>query len=298
MHWNFDDVGDLTGKVCIVTGANTGLGFSDARMLAQKHATVILACRNTARAAAAVAQIRASSPSADARAALLDLSSLASVREFAGRILSDYPRLDLLINNAGVMMPPKEMTLDGFESQFAINYLGHFLLTRLLLPLLDRSPPARVVSLSSLAHRGGRIDLENLNAQVSYSRWNAYAQSKLACLMFALELQRRLDAAGSATLSLAAHPGATSTELARHSGIMRMFSGLLSQPTDAGALPTLRAAIDPAARGGQYYGPAYLSGLRGPPVLEAPKKQALDEEVSKKLWAVSERLLRMEGMSV
>lgn len=219
------------------------------------------------------------------------------MRNFAACILGDYERLDLLVNNAGVMMPPKELTVDGFESQFAVNYLGHFLLTRLLLPLLDKTPSARIVTLSSVAHRSGRIDLQNFNAERSYSRWGAYAQSKLACLMFALELQRRLSGSGSRTISLASHPGATSTALSRHMLILQLFEKLLSQPTDAGAMPTLRAATDPGARGGEYYGPAHLSGLRGPPVLEIPKKQALDAEVSRRLWTASKKLVGLGAMS-
>lgn len=297
VHWTSNDRIDLSGKVCIVTGGNTGLGLSNAQTLAQRRALVILACRNAEKANGAATRIRAVSPGADVRVGLLDLSRLASVREFAARVARDHAQVDLLINNAGVMMPPKTMTEDGFESQLAINYLGHFLLTRLLLPMISKSPDARVVTLSSVAHRNGQIDFDNLNAERSYSRWGAYAQSKLACLIFALELQRRLRQLGSRANSLAAHPGASSTELARHMTILQIVEKLIAQPTDAGAMPTLRAALDPAARGGEFYGPKYFFGLRGPPVLELPKKQALDEHVARKLWMVSERLVGIDTAS-
>jgi NAD(P)-dependent dehydrogenase (short-subunit alcohol dehydrogenase family) len=289
MAWSSADIPNQQGRVCIVTGANTGLGLSNARMLAEKGATVIMACRNLDKANVAAKGIRNAVPGADVAVSTLDLSSLASVREFAVRFLAEYDRLDLLINNAGVMMPPRTMTADGFELQFESNHLGHFLLTGLLLPLLNKTSGARVVSLSSLAHRSGQIDFDNLNAERSYARWPSYAQSKLACMMFGLELQRRLEKSGSTTLSLVAHPGGTNTELSRHVSLLGLFGSLFAQSPDAGSLPTMRAAVDPKARGGEYYGPKWFR-FRGEAVLEAPRKQALDKAVAAQLWAVSEKL--------
>jgi NAD(P)-dependent dehydrogenase (short-subunit alcohol dehydrogenase family) len=286
MAWSSADIPNQQGRVCIVTGANTGLGLSNARMLAEKGATVIMACRNLDKANVAAKGIRNTVPGADVAVSTLDLSSLASVREFAVRFLAEYDRL-------GVMMPPRTMTADGFELQFESNHLGHFLLTGLLLPLLnktsDKTSGARVVSLSSIAHRSGQIDFDNLNAERSYSRWSSYAQSKLACMMFGLELQRRLEKSGSTTLSLVAHPGGTNTELSRHVSLLGLFGSLFAQSPDAGSLPTMRAAVDPKARGGEYYGPKWFR-FRGEAVLEAPRKQALDKAVAAQLWAVSEKL--------
>ena len=289
MTWSSADIPDQQGRVCIVTGSNTGLGLSNARMLAEKGATVIMACRNIDKANAAAQSIRNAVPGADVTVSALDLSSLASVRDFAARFLAEHQRLDLLINNAGVMMPPKTMTADGFELQFESNHLGHFLLTGLLLPTINKTPGARVVSLSSIAHRSGKIDFDNLNAERSYGRWPSYAQSKLACMMFGLELQRRLEKSGSKTLSLIAHPGGTNTELSRHVGFIALFGSLAAQSVDAGSLPTMRAAVDPHARGSEYYGPKWFR-FRGPAVLEAPRSQALDKAVAAKLWAESEKL--------
>jgi NAD(P)-dependent dehydrogenase (short-subunit alcohol dehydrogenase family) len=260
-------------------------------MLAEKNATVIMACRNAEKATAAANNIRAVVPHADLRMIPLDLSNLTSVRKFAARVSAEYDHIDLLLNNAGVMMTPFEKTADGFEMQFGTNHLGHFLLTGLLLPLLDKAPAPRVVSLSSLAYRVGKIDLGNLNAEKGYSRLGAYSQSKLACLMFALELQRRLAKRGSRTLSLAAHPGASRSDLGRHSLLLTILVKLVTQPTDAGALPTLRAALDSAARGGEYFGPGKVFGMRGPALRETPSKRALDANVGALLWRASEELV-------
>ena len=291
MDWTTESIPDQTGKACIVTGANTGLGLSDARILAQKGARVILACRDMEKANAAVEIIRAAVPRANVCASKLDLSSLASVREFAARFAGEYDRLDLLINNAGVMVPPKTFTKDGFELQFGTNHLGHFLLTGLLLPLLGKAPAARIVSLSSIAHRFGRIDFDNLNAERGYSKGEAYNQSKLACLMFALELQRRLEKKGSSIISVSAHPGLTKSELTRHDAIWLFMMWLLrAQTPDEGAMPTLRAATDPEVRGGEYYGPAGFQAAHGPAVKGIPVRHAFDTAVAERLWTTSERL--------
>ena len=289
MAWSLADVPSQQGRVCIITGSNTGLGLSNARMLAEKGAKVIMACRNLDKANAAAAGIRTAVPKADVHVSQLDLASMVSVRDFAKRFLAEHQRLDILINNAGVMIPPKTITMDGFELQFEANYLGHFLLTGLLLHTINNTAGARVVSLSSIAHRGGQIDFDSFKAERGYSRWGHYSQSKLACLMFALELQRRLQKAGSRTLSLVAHPGGTATELARHIGALSVISNLIAQSVDAGSLPTLRAAVDPNARGSEYYGPRWFRYF-GPAVLETPMAQALDVDVAAKLWSVSEKL--------
>lgn len=291
MTWTTANIPDQTGKTIIVTGANTGLGLSDARLLAQKGAAVILACRNIEKGEAAAQSIRAIVPNADLRVWALDLSSMASVREFAARCEKECERVDVLINNAGVMMPPKMETADGFELQFGTNHLGHFLLTGLLLPLLNKAPAPRVVSLSSIAHRSGRIDFDNLNAERGYSKWKAYAQSKLACVMYAVEFQRRLERSGSKIISVAAHPGATKTELARYGVLMSFMMWLMrAQTPDEGAMPTLRAATDPAVKGGEYYGPAGFNGLHGPAVLEKPVPRTFDTTVAERLWQVSEKM--------
>lgn len=290
MSWTAANIPDQTGRICIVTGANSGIGLSDARILAGKGATVILACRNMDKANAALQSIRSAVPQANVRASVLDLSSLASVREFAARFAGEQDRLDLLLNNAGVMIPPKMETVDGFELQFGTNHLGHFLLTGLLLPLLRKAPGSRVVTVSSIAHSMGRIDFDNLNAEHGYSRMRAYAQSKLANLIFALELQRRLQRSGATVQSLGAHPGATKTDLGRHRFYANLVIKLVAMEADGGAMPTLRAATDPKAMGGEYYGPAGLFAMRGPAVKEKLIARAIDTAVAERLWAISERL--------
>ncbi len=292
MGWTIKNIPDQTGKTCIVTGANSGIGLVEARVLAQKGAKVILACRDMEKANAAVESIRSAVPRADVSASKLDLASFASVREFAARFSGEHDRLDLLINNAGVMIPPeKTFTEDGFELHFGTNHLAHFLLTGLLLPLLGKAPAARIVSLSSIAHRFGRIDFDNLNAERGYSKGEAYNQSKLACLMFALELQRRLEKKGSSIISVSAHPGLTKSELTRHDAIWLFMMWLLrAQTPDEGAMPTLRAATDPEVRGGEYYGPAGFQAAHGPAVKGIPVRHAFDTAVAERLWTTSERL--------
>ncbi|HRI51630.1 MAG TPA: oxidoreductase, partial [Pseudomonadota bacterium] len=257
--WNFDSIPDQSGRIAIVTGANTGIGYETARALARKGAWVILACRDLAKASAAAARIQAEQPSGNVQAQPLDLSDLESVARFAERFAAEHDRLDLLINNAGVMVPPKSQTKQGFELQLGTNHLGHFALTAHLLPLLRRTPGARVVVVSSGAHHMGHIDFADLNFEGrGYSPWRAYAQSKLANLLFALELQRRLRAAGAAVLVTAAHPGWTATDLQRTAGAARFFNPYFAMKPADGALPTLRAATDPAASAGEYFGPSRL----------------------------------------
>ena len=296
MSWGVNDIPGQAGKLAIVTGANSGIGYEAAKVLAAKGATVILGCRNEARGHKALLNIKDEYPKADVTLEVLDLSSLASVRDFAQRIDAKNSQLDLLINNAGIMSTPFARTVDGYEQQLATNFLGHFCLTGLLLDLLEAAENARVVALSSLAaHLGARIDFSNLNAERKYSKGKAYNQSKLACLMFAYELQRRLEASGSQTISLAAHPGGSTTSLFEHAP--HLNTPFLFHSAADGALPTLRAATDPDARGSDYYGPAGWTKLTGPPVLVKTPRRSLDEEVAKKLWQVSEELTATHYLS-
>jgi NAD(P)-dependent dehydrogenase (short-subunit alcohol dehydrogenase family) len=290
--WTTGDMPDLQGRTAVVTGANTGLGFEIARVLAGHGAAVVLACRNPGKAEQSADRIKAITPAANVTVTRLDLASLDSVREAAASIRSAHPRINLLINNAGVMMPPYGRTEDGFELQFGVNHLGHFALTGLLLDSLRAAPAARIVTVSSNGHRMGVIRFDDLASERRYQRGRAYGQSKLANLLFTYELQRRLAAAGSPVLALAAHPGTASTELERHlPRWMRLVSPLLPHQSAAeGALPTLRAAADPAARGGEYYGPAGRRRFAGDPVPVQSSARSHDADVQRRLWEVSEKL--------
>ncbi len=285
------------GKVVIVTGANTGLGYETTKDLASRGYTVILACRNASKANAAIEEIKQSIPAADLVFLPIDLSSLSSVRKFAEEFTSKYDRLDVLINNAGVMMPPYTKTEDGFELQFEANYLGHFLLTGLLLETITQTPNSRIVTLSSIAHKNGKINFEDLQSEKNYSASDAYAQSKLACLMFTFELQRRLErATHHETISVGAHPGIATTELSRHMpkilySILRYtIAPLITHAPDKGAKPTLMAATS-SADGGDYYGPQGFNEFKGKPGKAASTELANDEKIAKKLWEVSEELV-------
>ncbi len=291
-QWNFEAIPDQSGRTAIVTGANTGIGYETARALARKGAQVILACRDEQKGAAAAERIQAEKPAGSVRAQALDLSDLESVKRFAERFKAEHQRLDLLINNAGVMVPPKSQTKQGFELQFGTNHLGHFALTAHLLPLLQRTADSRVVVVSSGAHHMGHIAFDDLQfAQRGYKPWAAYAQSKLANLLFALELQRRLQAAGAKTVVTAAHPGWTATDLQRSSSVIsKVFNPLFAMKPPEGALPTLRAATDPAASAGDYYGPKNFFEMTGPPVRARINKHAQDQQVAARLWTVSEKL--------
>lgn len=295
--WTLRDLPSQSGRVAIVTGTG-GLGFEDALALTQAGGEVIIAGRSADKGAQAVLAIRQKSPEARVRFEILDLASLASVTAFAERVAVDLDCVDLLINNAAVMSPPKrKVSNDGFELQFATNYLGHFALTAKLLPLLRRAHKPRAVTLSSVAARSGRIDFDDLQAECTYRPMVAYGQSKLACLIFALELQRRSDANGWGITSLAAHPGISRTDLLPNgsgrgsfAGIMRTYMWFLFQPAAQGALPTLYAASSPLATGGGYYGPTRLGETRGAPGPAAIPVQARDEAVAARLWIESERL--------
>jgi len=301
MRWTENNVPDQTGRLAIVTGSNTGLGYDTARVLAAHGAAVVMAVRDTAKGEAAAARIRQLSPGADVTVRKLDLGSLDSVRAAGAELAAAYPRIDLLINNAGVMYPPKQTTADGFELQFGTNHLGHFALTGLLLKNLLDVDGSRVVVVSSIAHNmRAKIDFDDLQwERRSYDRMASYGQSKLANLMFAYDLQRRLAAAskatGAKTIAVAAHPGMAATELVRHvpgaglAGVSWLWGKLLNS-AEMGALPTLRAATDPDVRGGQYYGPDGFRELRGYPQLVTSSKQSQDVAIQERLWTVSEEL--------
>lgn len=290
MAWSEIDIPDQTGRVAVVTGANSGIGFETARALAAKGARVILACRSQERGRDAERRLLAAAPGADARFLPLDLGSLSSIATFCKQLAGSESRLDLLCNNAGVMMPPVGRTADGFESQFGTNHLGHFALTGQLLPLLRDTPAARVVSVSSLAHFLGRMNFDDLNAEKGYNATRAYGQSKLANLLFVRELERRLRAAGASALAAAAHPGSTRTNLQQHSKLMHAVVAMYSQEPRDGALPSLYAATAPDVRGGEYFGPSRRFGMIGPPGRARSAPAANDTRAARRLWEVSEQL--------
>jgi NAD(P)-dependent dehydrogenase (short-subunit alcohol dehydrogenase family) len=290
-RWTVKDIPDQTGKVAIVTGANSGIGYEEARGLALRGAQVILACRNEEKGAAAVQQICDEYPGAMAVLLPLDLADLASIRRFVEAFTAHHDRLDMLINNAGVMAVPElRRTADGFEMQFGTNHLGHFALTGLLLETIKRAPNARVVTVSSVAHYRGQMDFDNLNAERSYDRWLAYGESKVANLLFTYELQRRFEAAGEDAIAVAAHPGWTVTNLQQHVGPIRLFWPLVAMQPEQGALPTLYAATAPDVSGGDYYGPDGRNEHRGYPVRVESSALSHDQAVAKRLWEVSEDL--------
>jgi NAD(P)-dependent dehydrogenase (short-subunit alcohol dehydrogenase family) len=288
--WTLKDMPDQSGRVAVVTGANTGIGFETAAALADHNATVIMACRNQVKAEDAIQRIRARTPEAELHFIPLDLASLASVERFTSEFRSRFDRLDLLINNAGVMIPPFGRTEDGFELQFGCNHLGHFALTARLLEVLEATPDSRIVNVSSMAHRYGSMDFDNLNAEKGYNKMPAYGQSKLANLLFTFELQRRLEESESTVVATAAHPGWTGTDLQRHSAFIRFMNLFFAQTPAKGALPTLRAAVDPEAQGGDYYGPRGLYEMRGLPKKVDTTPAARSADDAERLWRVSEEL--------
>jgi len=298
MAWTPDDIPDLAGRTAVVTGANGGLGLETARELARAGAHVVMAARDQKKAAAAEKSIREDVPAASLEVAPLDLGSLASVQEAAERIASAHPKIDLLVNNAGVMAIPERRTADGFEMQLGVNHLGHFALTARLLPALLRADAARVVSVTSTAHHMGRaVDPSNPHLEGKYGPWKAYGQSKLANFHFAIGLQRRFEAARVSAASLVAHPGLSDTDLQATSveetggGLFQRFfhglAGSTGMTPAQGALPQLRAATDPKARGGELYAPRFVNF--GPPVRRPILRRiGLDGAIAR-LWEVSER---------
>lgn len=302
MTFKLDDIPVRSDKVAIITGANTGLGFETALNFAQRNIIVVMACRTELKALQAIKHIENVVPGARLHFLPLDLADLQSVETFAQRFRESFAALDILVNNAGIMVPPYTKTVDGFESQMGANYLGHFLLTALLLDLMPDSPESRVVSLSSKAHTQGmkRIRFEDIHWHTNYSAYQAYCQSKLACLMFAIELQRRLDEAGKQVRSVAAHPGVSDTDLARY--VPKLFATvlrftllpLITHPPENAALPQTLAALSPDIKGGTYLGPTGFQELKGPPGKARVMRYAKNTKAGKQLWDVSEALTGTE----
>jgi len=298
MKWTTADIPALDGKLAVVTGANSGVGYEMARELARKGATVVLACRDEAKGKRAMARIRAEQPGAALELARLDLSDLETVRRFAAHIAQAHSTLNILCNNAGLMAIPHRETADGFEMQFGTNHLGHFALTGLLLDTLRSTPGARVVTVSSFVHKSGRIDFDDPQSRRSYAPWGAYSQSKLANLLFAYELQRKFESAQVDAISVAAHPGYAATNLqsagAQAGGsrlmgqMLQLGSALLAQSAQMGALPQLYAATASDARGGDYIGPGGFMQQRGHPVKVQSSAASHDRVVAARLWALSE----------
>ena len=292
--WTEDQIPDQTGRVAVVTGANSGLGLVTARELARAGATVIATARDAAKAKSAQAEIGDQGGEVDFRD--LDLASLESVREFAAGATADHPRIDVLVNNAGVMMTPKRRTADGFELQFGTNHLGHFALTGRLLDALAAGEASRVVTVSSLEHRPGKIDFDDLEWERGYSPRPAYQRSKFANAVFGLELDRRLRAAGLPVISVLAHPGYSATNLQTSgpgfpmSAFLRVTNAVFAQSADRGALPQLFAATAAGVSGGQFFGPDGFQQARGAPTEVQPVGRARDEETGRRLWEVSEEL--------
>ena len=295
--WTRDDVPELSGRHVVVTGANSGLGYETALACAARGARVVLACRDPRKSSAAIEHIQQEHPGAQVEYAALDLASLASIRACAKSLHESLGRIDVLCNNAGVMAIPYRRTADGFEMQIGTNHFGHFALTGLLLEALLAAPAARVVNVSSGAHRMGRMRWDDLHWERGYQRWPAYAQSKLANLLFTYELQRRLEAGGHRAIALAAHPGYAATNLqfvapqmTRSSlgeRVMQFGNWLLAQDAAAGALPSLRAATDPGAAGGDYWGPDGMLEIRGHPVRVESTTRSHDRDHQQKLWQTS-----------
>jgi NAD(P)-dependent dehydrogenase (short-subunit alcohol dehydrogenase family) len=298
MPWTANDLPDLAGRTAVVTGANSGIGLEAARELARKGARVVLACRDPGRASTALDEIRRDQPGASVEVQPLDLANLASVNQFAKSCLAENESLDLLVNNAGVMAIPRRETADGFEMQLGTNHLGHFALTGLLLQRLR--PSSRVVNVSSTAHRMGRMRFDDLMGERRYGKWRAYAQSKLANLLFTYELQRRLEAQQAGPIAAACHPGYAATNLqfvaARmeesswKERVMRTGNRLMSQDASMGALPTLYAAGATQVRGGEYIGPDGFAENKGYPKLARSSRRSHDRAAARRLWEISEEL--------
>lgn len=301
--WSRNDIPDLSGKVVVVTGANSGLGLESTRALAAKGATVVMACRNLEKAEQAKAEILASQPDARLDVMHLDNASLDSVRAFAEEFRRKYDRLDILLNNAGVMAIPRTETADGFEMQLGVNHLAHFALTGLLLDVITRTPNARIHNVSSSASYQGTINFDDLMGEESYGRWGAYNQSKLANVLFSYELQERLAAAGHDTVASASHPGLVMTNLQSNSVeqsgtrlealLYRIVGPLMAQDVSMGVLPQLYASTAPEAREGTFFGPKTFN-MRGYPAKKEPNKVAYDAAARARLWEVSERLTGIE----
>lgn len=288
--WNKNNIPDLTGKVALVTGSNSGIGYEAVKALAEKNAEVIIAVRNIPKGDSAASKIKAIYPHAKLNVMKLDLSSLDSVRDFTKKFREIYNSLDLLINNAGVMIPPYSKTTEGFELQFGTNHLGHFVLTAELMELIEKSSEGRIVNVSSSAHKFGKIDFEDLNWEKrKYKPWRAYGDSKIANLYFTYELGRRLKKAGSKIKVTSCHPGWSATNLQRNINALQFLS-FMGQKPDMGTMPTLRAAIDENVESGDFFGPDGFMKMRGYPVIEKTNKLSRNDEIAAKFWVISEEL--------
>ncbi|MEH6344365.1 MAG: oxidoreductase [Bermanella sp.] len=288
--WESKNIPDQKGRVVIVTGSSSGLGFETARVLANKNATVIVAVRNEEKGNRAVEKIKTECPHADIQVMLVDLADLASIHKFAKKFNKKFNQLDLLINNAGVMTPPYSKTKDEFELQFGTNHLGHFALTGLLIDLIKKTANSRIVNVSSMAHKIGKLNFEDLNWKTRpYKKTRSYADSKLANLYFTKGLQKRLKSQSSGVIVASAHPGGTATELARHS-LFYTALNLIAQDSKMGALPTLYAAVAPDVQGNDYIGPGGFQEFKGYPKKVEPAAHAKKEDVAEKLWKVSEEM--------
>lgn len=289
--WTEKNIPEQKGRIVIVTGSSSGIGFETAKVLAGKGAEVVIAVRNIDKGNKAKSKIQNRFEDAGLEVMQLDLADLESVRKFAGEFKTRYNRLDLLINNAGVMIPPYSKTKDGFELQFGTNHLGHFALTGLLMDLISATDNSRIVNVSSAAHKYGNIDFEDLNWENrKYKAWRAYGDSKIANLYFTYELKRRLENQNSHILAAAAHPGWTATELQRHSGLFGFLNNFFAMKQSQGALPILRAAIDENTECGDYFGPDGWQEWRGYPVKVESNKLSHNTEIAGKLWQISENL--------
>jgi len=296
--WDSGDIPDQKGRVVIVTGSSSGIGYETARVLANKNATVVIAVRNLQKGNAALDKIKAGYQNADVRVMELDLADLESIRNFAAEFKSNFSRLDLLINNGGVMMPPYSKTADGFELQFGTNHLGHFALTGLLLDLIEKTHDSRIVNVSSGSHTYGELDFDDLNWENrSYKKMKAYGDSKIANLYFTFELQRRFENRNMNVIASAAHPGWTATELQRHVGIFDFLNRFLAQGIEMGALPTLYAAIALDVKGGDYYGPSGWREMKGCPKKVESNELSHSREIAAKLWNLSEKLTGIKFLS-
>lgn len=295
--WDSGNIADQKGKVVIITGSSSGLGYEAAKALANKNATVIVAVRSKKKGDIAVAEIKAQNPNADIQVMLVDLSDLVSVNTFAELFKAKYNQLDLLINNAGVMNPPYTKTKDGFELQFGTNHLGHFALTGHLIDLIKKTPGSRIVNVASTAHKIGKLNFDDLNWETRpYKKMQSYADSKLANLYFTKELQRRLGKESSSVVVTSAHPGAASTGVARHSLFFRFLS-MFVQDSKMGSLPTLYAAVDTKVQGNDYIGPGGFGEFGGYPKKVQPAANAKKEDVAQRLWEVSEKMTGVSYLS-
>lgn len=288
--WTTENMPDQSGNIMIVTGANSGIGYETALALAQKGADVIMACRSLDKGDAAAIQIRDQNLSGEVIVKQLDLADLDSVKHFAETFLAEYERLDILINNAGVMAIPYRQTADGFEMQFGTNHLGHFALTGRLFSILQKTPKSRVVTVSSYVHLIGKINYNDLNSEKGYQKWGAYGQSKLANILFAYELQRRSSQKEKNPLSIAVHPGYAATNLQKSSSLFSFTNKFMAQSQEMGALPTLYAATHPDIQGGEYIGPDGFLAQRGYPHKARSSGRSYDLETAQRLWEVSEEI--------